>query len=306
MTENKIFDILIRNMKKVITKLTKKQLAKIPEYVDNWTKFGLSTKQKTQKQAEKDFYNFQKYILLKENPAPVVLLNSPAECWVKVVEAVSGKTNIPAKEMPDFVYPYFDCAFAASFFAFYEYANKELGIEYNNMKEYNVLKKAADYGMVFPVDNMCVVCQRPTVLKTNKSGLHCEDGPAVSFNGKNEIYALNGVVMNQKYIMTSAEKILAKDILAETNVEIRRELIRKVGIERLFEQLPHKLLDKKGNYELFSIDLSDEVKNAKYLKMTNPSISVFHMEGVAPEIATVDQALNWRNNNMFIDAEALT
>lgn len=292
--------------KKLITKLTKAQLNKIPNYVEKWTQFGLSTKQKTQKQAEKDFYNFQKYILLKDNPAPVLLLDSPKDCWYAVVKAVSGKDNIPDSEMPDFVYPYFDCAFAASFFAFYEYANKELGIKYKNMKEYNILKKVADYGMVFPVDNMCVVCQRPTVLKTNKSGLHCENGPAVSFNGKNEIYALNGVVMKQWHVMTPAEKIPVKDILAETNVEIRRELIRKVGIERLFENLPHKLLDKKGNYELFSIELSNEVKDAKYLKMTNPSVGCYHLEGVAPNVVSVDEALQWRNGNMFTDAEILT
>lgn len=293
-------------MKKPITKLTKNQLAKIPEYVENWTKFGLSTKQKTQKQAEKDFADFQKYVLLKEKPAPVVLLSSPSECWMEVVKAVSGKNDIPADEMPDFVYPYFDCAFAASFFAFYDYANKELGIKYKNMKEYNILKKVADYGMVFPTNNLCVVCQRPTILKTNKSGLHSENGPAVSFNGKNEIYALNGVIMKDWHVNTPAEDILPTDILAETNVEIRRELIRKVGIERLFDKLPHKLLDKKGNYELFSVDLSAEVKNAKYLKMTNPSVGCFHMEGVAPKIVTVDEALKWRNSNMFTDAEILT
>ena len=32
-----------------------------------------------------------------------------------------------------------------------------------------------------------------------------------------------------------------------------------------------------------------------YLKMTNPSIGVFHVEGVHPDCTTVDQALEFRN-----------
>jgi hypothetical protein len=44
----------------------------------------------------------------------------------------------------------------------------------------------------------------------------------------------------------------------------------------------------------YTIDLSDALKGARYLKMTNPSVRVFHVEGVARECNTVQQALNWR------------
>jgi hypothetical protein len=94
--------------------------------------------------------------------------------------------------------------------------------------------------------------------------------------------------------------------LKETNVEVRRELLRKIGVDRLISDLPHKLLQSRGNYELYSIDLSDELKDAKYLKMLNPSIGTYHVEGVAPEIETIEQALNWRNQNLFENAEILT
>lgn len=291
---------------KKITKLTKKQNAAIPSYIDEWTKKGLTTTQMSAEDAKKDFEDFQIHILKRDTPAPVVLLNSPVKCWEAVVYSVSGNPNLPKEEFPDFIYPYFDCAFWASFFAFYDFCNKELGIKFTNQKEYDILKRCQRYGMVFPTENLCVVCQPPTVLKTNNNGLHCENGPAVSYSGDNEIYALNGVVMPKEYVMTPASKLKAKDILKEENVEIRRELIRKVGIERLMDDLPHKLLDKEGNYELYSIELSNEVKNAKFLKMINPSIKVFHVEGVGPDVKNVDEALKWRNNNMFSNAEILT
>jgi hypothetical protein len=204
----------------------------------------------------------------------------------------------------DFVYPYFDCQFWAGWFSFYEFMRNELGVSYE--KEYESFKSCQKYGMVFPLDELCIVCQPPTVIKKNNNGLHCSDGPALSYNGDNEIYALNGVSMPKEYVLTSAENIAAEMVMKETNVEIRRELLRKVGIERLLNDLPQKVLDTVGNYELYSLDLSDELKNCRYLKMTNPSVGVFHLEGVEPSINTVKEALKWRNNNMFVDAEILT
>ena len=182
----------------------------------------------------------------------------------------------------------------------------ELGVTFVNNNEYEAFKACQGYGMVFPLDELCIVCQPPTQIHKNTSGLHNENGPAVSYGGENEIYALNGVVMGKDYVITSSHKISAETILKEPNAEVRRELIRKVGIERMLTSLPHKLLQKRGNYELYSLNLSDEVKDARYLKMTNPSIGVFHLEGVAPEIDTIEAALNWRNQNMFTDAEVLT
>jgi hypothetical protein len=184
--------------------------------------------------------------------------------------------------------------------------SNELGITFANDNKYQALKACVGYGMVFPLDELCIVCQPPTQIHKNASGLHNENGPAVSYGGENEIYALNGVVMSKDYVMTPAHEILSETILKESNAEVRRELIRKVGIEKMLTSLPHKLLEKRGNYELYSLNLSDEVKDARYLKMTNPSIGVFHLEGVAPEISTIDAALNWRNQNMFTDAEVLT
>jgi len=286
----------------MISELTPEQKAKFKEYVAEWTKKGLTTEQRKLKDAEKDFTDFQIHVLKKDKPAPVVICNSPEKCW----DLVDKTLNPNGKERLKFVYPYFDGQFWASWFAFYEFCRVELGIQYKNDKAYNIFKACHKYGMVFPLEEVCIVCQSPTVINTNASGLHCENGAALSYDGDNEIYALNGVVMKKEYVMTPAEQLSGDTIMRETNVEIRRELIRKVGIERMMEKLPNKLLDKRGNYELYSLELSEEVKDARYLKMLNPSIFVYHMEGVSPECNTVSDAIKWRNDNMFEDAEVLT
>jgi len=158
-------------------------------------------------------------------------------------------------------------------------------------------------GLIYPLEDCIVICQKPYLLKKNNRGLHCEDGPALAYNnnGISEWYYLNGVAMKKEHVMTPAENLNPKEVLAEKNVEVRRELVRKMGIELLLNHLPHKVLDKSGNYELLNVKLSDECPNARYLKMINPSIQVFHIEGVEGE--TVAQALNFRARNVKFEGD---
>lgn len=137
------------------------------------------------------------------------------------------------------------------------------------------------------------------MLHRNMRGqLHCDGGMAVKYPDGWGVYALNGVRMKAEHVETPAEKLDGRAVLAESNVEVRRELMRKIGIERMLSHLPHKLLDAQDHYELLAVDLSAEAKGCRYLKMLNPSIGVWHMEGVANECKTVQHALNWRAGNI--------
>ena len=66
-----------------------------------------------------------------------------------------------------------------------------------------------------------------------------------------------------------------------------------------------RILDQRDDYELVRIRLTDEILG-NYLKMKNPSIGTFHMEGVPPEIETVTEALSWRNHGLEGDPEILS
>ena len=80
----------------MITKLTKLQEAKFPEYVKTWTAKGLTTQQRKPSDAIRDFSEFQRLILQKKKIAPVVILNSPAECWIAVgmVKELFGSSQV--------------------------------------------------------------------------------------------------------------------------------------------------------------------------------------------------------------------
>ena len=142
-------------------------------------------------------------------------------------------------------------------------------------------------------EKFCIVSEFPDVLVRPVDGkLHCATGPTHRWKDGFSIYHLNGVCVPAWVVETPAEKIEVKKIIEEKNVDIRRELIRKIGIERFMLKSGAKVLDKKGDYELLSIRLSDEVPDARYLKMKNPSVGIFHCEGV--EGNTVQEAINFR------------
>jgi hypothetical protein len=146
-----------------------------------------------------------------------------------------------------------------------------------------------------PHRNVCWISERHNVLNRNAQGLlHKDGGAAVAYPDGWEIYALNGIRMSREHVMTPSEHLDPKKVLAESNVEIRRELIRKIGLERFLEVCPHKQMDTQGNYALLSIELTPELRDTRWLKMLNPSIGVWHVEAVAPECSTVQQAINWR------------
>jgi hypothetical protein len=95
-------------------------------------------------------------------------------------------------------------------------------------------------------------------------------------------------------VETPANEITKKMIFDEKNVDVRREIIRRIGKERLLEVLDYSVLDKMDDYKLITFDIGDG-RVRPFLLMVNPSIGVQHVEGVSPEIITVKAALAWRN-----------
>lgn len=156
--------------------------------------------------------------------------------------------------------------------------------------------KAKESGLwIFWITKKEIVCCLAPMLSLKENVLHNETGPAVRWEESHEkYYFLNGVQMKKEHVLTPSEKLDPKIILTEKNVDVRRELLRKIGIERFSQAVKTKTIHKMGNYELLSLDLSDIHIQRKYLKMLNPSIGIWHIEGVGQECKTVMDALNFR------------
>jgi len=152
-----------------------------------------------------------------------------------------------------------------------------------------------DVGLVYPMKGFTVVSSRPVEIHRDSAGrLHRDGGMAIKYADGWGFWSLHGVPVPQAIAETRAEELDPKLALSEPNTEVRREIIRKVGIERFIQAAGAKVLDSFRDYELLSVRLSDDAPDCRYLKMVNPSIGVWHVEGVDPQCRTVREALHFR------------
>jgi hypothetical protein len=145
-----------------------------------------------------------------------------------------------------------------------------------------------------PFESAVLLCDRPAEVHLKEGRLHRDGGPAARWRDGLLTWALNGVIVPQEVVETPGERLDARLVPEEINAEVRREIVRKIGIERICRDLGATTLDRQGDYELLLVPLFDDWPTP-YLKMLNPSTGTYHIEGVPPECATVAEALEWRN-----------
>jgi hypothetical protein len=146
-------------------------------------------------------------------------------------------------------------------------------------------------------DDVCALSDRMQEVHFDKDErLHKDGGAAILYPDGWSIYALHGVnvpdwlALRKPHEFSPTEDFRKKDL---DNIEVRREYVRKVGVERCLTQLGWALLDKDGNYELGGVVMGDSRR--VYLKMLNPSVEgIWHIEAVHPSCENVQQAKNWR------------
>lgn len=134
---------------------------------------------------------------------------------------------------------------------------------------------------------------RPSI-RLREGRPHGDGVPAASWESGERLYILNGVPVPEEIAVKPARDLDPRLVLTERNAEVRREVVRKIGVERVVTELGAVCVDREGDYELLLLDLGDR-RRRPFLKMRNPSVGVYHVEGVHPDCRTVRQALAWRN-----------
>ncbi|MBF0119909.1 MAG: hypothetical protein HQK79_13825 [Desulfobacterales bacterium] len=166
----------------------------------------------------------------------------------------------------------------------------------------------------YPFQEAVLLLENPENININQGRLHSDGSPAVIWQDDVRFWFLNGILMPPDIVEKKSSDISAKEILKQKNAEVRREIVRKIGIKRICEELGAECIDSVGNYELLllNLDLTDDddlshynpeleefypdsYRRRPYLKMINPSTGVYHIEGVHPNCTTVQEALTWRN-----------
>jgi len=272
---------------KKIEELTPEQEAKIPEYVKMGLEMGLSTKPINKTKAKSYVKKLYKF-MGKENKNPqVIFVKGPMEAWKKVEEIYNQKL--------EFVWPYLDGQFWSCYVAWINYYKDVVKIKIDI--DSSIIEELVEFGNIYPLEDHCIISERMSECHHNANGLHREGGPAVQYADGTKIWSLNGVIVPQWLAETPHGKLDPKEFAKITNAEVRREFVRKVGIERICNTLGGKVLDKQDNYELHEIDLGGTTGKWPYLKMLNPSIGVWHMECVDKTCKSVKDAIRFRNQS---------
>lgn len=95
----------------------------------------------------------------------------------------------------------------------------------------------------YPFEGLIVACERPAVVcMDEESRLHSETGPAVSFRDGWQVHAVHGVRV-PGWIIESPEKITVEEIEKETNSEIQRVMIERMGWEVFVEGADFEVVD---------------------------------------------------------------
>jgi hypothetical protein len=147
-------------------------------------------------------------------------------------------------------------------------------------------------------EKVVIISERPPVLQVQpfegRYLFHAEKGPALAFKDGWQVYALHGVRVPPEVVKDSPKKLDARLVITQTNADVKREIVRKIGIERVCADLGAKVTDSSEAYQLLLLDLGD-TRQRPFLRMLNPSTGTWHIEGVGPNCRTVEEALEWRN-----------
>jgi internalin A len=150
-------------------------------------------------------------------------------------------------------------------------------------------------GWIFPFENICLVCDRPLRLRFDSANeLHAEGEPAIAFADGYSLYFHHGVKLPENYGKVHPDLWQAEWLLSESNAEIRRVLIERIGYDRICQQLQAVKLDTWQEYTLLKIDNAD-VEPIYLLKMTCPSTAFIHALRVPPDMRSAQEAIRWVN-----------
>lgn len=285
----------------MINKLTLEQEAKVEVYLEKWKSNGYDTSPIDRTAAAQAVIWLYNEMLEQEKPE-IIFCDSPEAVMVEGVKRVGEKFRENWAN-------YYHNAWWTWWVGFYDFCLNELFPEKKEeFKQFlEFAEKTRELHMMYPFEGTCFVVERPIRISVNTRGdLHNTETKALEYKDGFGFYCLNGRKVPE-WVVTEDPKTWTKEkIFSETNTEVRREIIRKLGILQAVSLMGAKVIHAKDysgakhflthegrSYELLEADFGTGGVR-KYLKMKNASVSDYHIEAVHPDCKTVDQALGYR------------
>lgn len=316
-------------MIKKITRLTPKQIAKFPQYAEEWTKIGLCTDPADRPRAEAGIRTAYEIAGLK-TPEHIVWCASPLSMaitraivtgflkkntgkrvrdsvWASVRDSVRDSVRASVRDsVGDSVWDSVrdsvgasvgESAYGqhdASWLAFYKFFREECGLAAETDGLAGLWEVAQSANWFAPHANICWVSERHCiVMQDDQKRIHCENGPAIGYPDGWSIYAWHGTRVPEKWI-TAPTTLTPQDALTWENIEQRRAACEILGWNVILAQLNAKTIDKHDNPqigELLRVRLPD-IGEEQFLRVRCGTGREFAIP-VPPDMRTAAQANAW-------------
>ena len=220
-----------------------------------------------------------------------------AQVGAQVRDQVGAQVGAQVK---NFIWPYVSGNLWSGWFSFYDFMfSAVIKLE---TPLFTDLKEMSKLHLVYPLDQACVLSQKPIEINMTNGLLHKDGAPSIKYADGFSVWSLNGVRVPQELAETPTEKLSMEFFKKETNADIRAEFIRKFGIQRMVSlgRVVDSVTEESGEWERRSeyqlIDMGKvyEIPYAPHLKMKNLTTGIYHMEGVDPTCKTVQDAIKYR------------
>lgn len=165
----------------------------------------------------------------------------------------------------------------AAFLGFFRHIVR-LPIDYTKYDAWEVLAQHSGPRIVH--EKFCIISDRPErLLVDDQSRPHCDDGPFCRWRDGSELFAIHGVRV-PAWIVLHPERIDAKAVRSEQNLEVQRVMIERMGVGRYLFECGAKVIDMDSLRLTGSAPralLEDDLGN-KWLVGTDGSTArVYHM-----------------------------
>ena len=259
----------------MVSELTVAQEEARKKYRAEWFGYGICTDRADREKAVRSMLILRKEAGINTEPC-IIWGDSPVHCLKLIAAAEKGnietieelyekakKASIDKSRRPEALWGQME----AYWIAFYLFCQNELGVKYEEQSSILLnlwadIAKSCCWWWCF--DNWLVISERPTVVKMDdRERLHCADGPALAFQDDYRVWAWHGVRVPQA-VIENPDSVHVDRIIKETNIEVRRIMLERVGLLRFLKESNAQIVHKESSKEYLSFQVhGSEEKSLK-------------------------------------------
>lgn len=164
----------------------------------------------------------------------------------------------------------------------------------------DLMRVARCAGWWWPFERLVILTERPTAIQLDGEGrLHSADGPAVTYPDGLSIWSWQGVTV-PRHVIEEPERITARQIQRESNVEVRHIMLERYGADRYLRVAGAERVSSDDTGILWCSDMGDGI-DAEPLVMVEVRNSTPEPDGshkhywlrVPPHIRSAREGVAW-------------